>query len=399
MEPEKNNDILQKELERARAEISMLYEIGNAMRSTLHLDEILYIILTAVTSHAGLGFNRAMLFMVNEKENALEGRMGIGPQSGEEAYQIWMKIEVEQMGLDDLINTYKEFATRRDTPLDNLVKSLKIPLREDGGIIAMAALEGMPFEVTSNEARSKINDLTLQLLRVDHFICVPLKAKDKVIAVILADNFITKKPIAKEDVRLLTTFANHAGLAIENSRLYEQTLLLSHTDYLTRLWNHGYFQYLISEEVKKAQETKTLLSIIMLDIDNFKNYNDRLGHQAGDLILKEIGRLVKESSRKSDWPCRYGGEEFVIILPQTTRDEAYKLAERLRIKVELYSFPNEDVQPYKNITVSLGVAALPDDAANKDALIYKADMALLQAKQRGRNRTCLYSPELIPQKI
>ena len=396
MSEDKTNDVLKNELERTRAELSMLYEIGTAMRSTLNLDEILYIILTAVTSHAGLGFNRAMLFMVNEKEDTLEGRIGIGPQSGEEAYHIWKKIEMEQMDLNDFIEAYKGFAAKRDSPLDNLVKNIKVPLREGGGILSLTAIEGMPFAVNTNEARAKINDLTLQLLHVDHFIAVPLKARDKVIAVILADNFVTKKPITREDVRLLTMFANHAGLAIENSRLYEQTLLLSHTDYLTRLWNHGYFQYIINEEVKKAAESRQPLSLIMLDIDNFKNYNDKLGHQAGDTVLKEIGNIIRESLRKSDWPCRYGGEEFITILPQTSKDEAYKFAERLRVRIELHPFPKEEVQPYKNITVSLGVATFPDDATGKDDLIYKVDMAMLQAKNRGRNRSCFYSPELIP---
>ncbi|MCX5656658.1 MAG: sensor domain-containing diguanylate cyclase [Candidatus Omnitrophica bacterium] len=394
MDQEKYIDNTKQDLERARAEISMLYEISNAMRSTLNLDEILYIILTAVTSHAGLGFNRAMLFMVNEKGNALEGRMGIGPQSGEEAYHIWKKIEGEQMDLNDLIEAYKEFAAKRNTPLDNTIKDIKVPLREDGGIIALTAMEGKSFEVNTHETRVKINDLTLQFLHVDHFVSVPLKAKDKVIGVILADNFITKKPIAKDDVRMLNMFANHAGLAIENSRFYEQALRLSQTDYLTQLWNHGYFQHIIADEFKKATESKHHLSIIMLDIDNFKNYNDKLGHQYGDAVLREIGNIIKESLRKSDSPCRYGGEEFVIILPQTSKDEAYKFAERLRTKIEFYNFSKEEVQPYGKITVSSGVATYPEDASEKDELIYTADMALLQAKQRGRNRSCIYSPDL-----
>ncbi len=396
MAEEKTNDLLKQELERGRAELAMLYEIGNAMRSTLNLDEILYIILTAVTSHAGLGFNRAMLFMVNAKDNFLEGRMGIGPQSGEEAYHIWRKIEVEQMDLNDLIEEYKVFAAKRDSPLDNIVKNIKIPLREDGGILSLAVIEGMPFLVNTNEARAKINDLTLQLLHVDHFVAVPLKAKDRVIGLILADNFITKKPIVREDVRMLTMFANHAGLAIENSRLYEQTLLLSNTDYLTRLWNHGYFQNIINEEVKRATETKLPLSLIMLDIDNFKVYNDKLGHQAGDNVLREIGNILRESVRKSDWACRYGGEEFVIILPRTNKDESYKFAERLRAKIEIHPFANEEIQPFRKITVSLGVATFPEDATSKDDLIYKVDMAMLQAKNKGRNRSCVYSTDLIP---
>lgn len=393
-----NNDIevLKKEVEKAKAELSMLYEIGNAMHSTLNLDEILYIILTAVTAHTGLGFNRAMLFMVNEKENFLEGRMGIGPQSGEEAYQIWKRIEKEKMDLNDFIEAYKEFSTRADSPLNNLVKTIKIPLREDGGILALTILEGMPFLINNQEARAKINDAVLSLLKVDQFVTVPLKAKDKAIGVILADNFVTRKIITSEDVRLLSMFANQAGLAIEKSRLYEQTLILSNTDYLTRLWNHGYFQQLMDMEIKNSIENKTPISLIMLDIDNFKNYNDTFGHPAGDKVLQELGNIIKENIRRNDWACRYGGEEFAIILPQTNKDDTFKFAERLRTKIEQYRFPHlEDKQ---KITVSIGIATFPEDSSNKSDLIYKADMAMLEAKRRGKNRTCLYLPYLVSAK-
>ncbi|MCM8765756.1 MAG: sensor domain-containing diguanylate cyclase [Candidatus Omnitrophica bacterium] len=389
-------ELIKKELDKARAELSMLYEIGKAMHSTLNLDEILYIILTAVTAHTGLGFNRAMLFMVNEKENLLEGRMGIGPQSGEEAYQIWKKIETEKMDLNDFIEAYKEFSTQGGPPLNHQVKTIKIPLREDGGILALSVMEGMPFLINTPEARTKINDIALSILKVDQFVVVPLKAKEKSIGVILADNFVTKKTITNEDMRLLIMFANQAGLAIDNSRLYEQTLLLSNTDYLTRLWNHGYFQQLISEEIKKALENKTSLGLIMLDIDNFKNYNDTLGHQAGDKVLQQLGTIIRENIRRNDWACRYGGEEFAIILPQTNKEDTYKFAERLRIKLEQHPFPKEEIQPQQKITVSLGVANFPEDATHKDELIYKADMAMLEAKKRGRNRTCQYTSQLLP---
>ncbi|MFN7170802.1 MAG: diguanylate cyclase [Candidatus Omnitrophota bacterium] len=386
---------IKKELDKARAELSMLYEIGNAMHSTLNLDEILYIILTAVTAHTGLGFNRAMLFMVSEKENLLEGRMGIGPQSGEEAYQIWKKIETEKMDLNDFIEAYKEFSTQGGSALNNLVKTIKIPLREDGGLLAISVMEGMPFLINTPEARAKTNDIALSILKVEQFVVVPLKAKERTIGVILADNFVTKKPITPEDVRLLSMFANQAGLAIENSRLYEQTLLLSNTDYLTRLWNHGYFQQLISEEIKKALENKSSLGLIMLDIDNFKNYNDTLGHQAGDKVLQQLGMIIRDNIRKNDWACRYGGEEFAVILPQTNKEDTYKFAERLRIKIEQHKFPQEEIQPQQKITVSIGTANFPEDATHKDELIYKADITMLEAKKRGRNRTCQYSKQLI----
>jgi diguanylate cyclase (GGDEF)-like protein len=135
----------------------------------------------------------------------------------------------------------------------------------------------------------------------------------------------------------------------------------------------------------------------MLDIDNFKHYNDTLGHPMGDKVLQEFGRIIKENIRKNDWACRYGGEEFAIILPNTNKEETFKFAERLRLKIEQYKFPQEEIQPQQKITASIGIATFPDDASNKDELIYKADMAMLEAKKRGKNCTYQYSSNLIAQ--
>ena len=131
---------------------------------------------------------------------------------------------------------------------------------------------------------------------------------------------------------MLIMLANQAGLAIENSQLYEKTLVMPPTDSLTELWNHGYFQYLLRVKLESAKaQLRPLLSLIMLDIDDFKIYNDTLGHQAGDTDIKEdSAALFKNQSRKMDFVCRYGGEEFAIILPYTDKKEAYLIAERLR---------------------------------------------------------------------
>ena len=385
---EKKN--LQEMLDRIRAELSIFYEIGNAMRSTLNLEEILFIILTGVTSHVGLGFNRAMLFLVNEQENTLEGKMGIGPHSVEEAGFIWDRIASQQMSLEDLISAYT-FYKKGGSELDKAVRGIKIPLREDAGVLAMTVLEGMGLEITSDESRRKIaGDPVLQILRTEYFVTVPLKAKDKVVGVILADNLFTKKPIVKEDIRTLTMFANHAGLAIENSRLYEQTVYEANTDTLTRLWNHGYFQFLLTEELKKAYETKAPLSLVMFDIDNFKNYNDTMGHQMGDQILREVARLLKTTCDGKGSVARYGGEEFTVILPNLAKDPAYGIAEELRKSIEDFQFKRQEVQPTKNLTISAGLSTYPEDALDKERLIYLADMALYEAKRSGKNKVCVY---------
>lgn len=381
-----NNIDYKTELEKTKAELGMLYEISNAMRTTLKLDEILYIILTAVTSHVGLGFNRAMLFLVNEKENRLEGKMCIGPDTGEEANMIWRYIEDKKMTLEDLINAYNQFIQFEKEgrfKLNKTVKSIKIPLKEDAGILALTVLDGMPFEITTEAARDKTKDRISELLELEDFVTVPLKAKDKVIGIILADNRFTKEPITKDDIRILTMFANQAGLAIENSQLYEQTVVLSNSDSLTGLWNHGFFQYLLGEELKKMENIKRPLSLLMIDMDDFKLFNDEFGHQAGDSILKQVSRVLKDTSRKIDIVARYGGEEFSIILPETKKEEAFILAERLRQAVEHHPFP-------KPITISIGIAAYPEDAQTKEELILKADKVLFEAKRTGKNKTCVY---------
>jgi len=377
---------LKLELSRTRAELTILYEISNALRTTLQLDEILYIILTGVTAHVGLGFNRAMIFLVNEKEAVIEGKMGIGPDSGEEANRIWTKIQQEQMDLDDLIANFKVSKTMLESRFNQQVKSIRISLLDKKeNLLTLAARDGMLLHLTPESIKNYANDILVEILKTNELVIVPLKAKNKVNGIIVADNIYTHKPITKDDLRMLVMLSNEAGLAIENSQLYEQTLIKSHMDSLTGLWNHGYFQYLLNKEIQNAQEKNLPLSLIMLDIDNFKTYNDTLGHQAGDQILVEISKILRDYSRKIDWVCRYGGEEFAIILPQTPKKEALSIAEQLRKKVEEYPFIYEEVMPGKKITASCGIASFPEDGKTNSELIASADKYLYQAKKQGKN--------------
>ena len=381
--------VIKQELERTKTELGILYEISNAMHTTLKLDEILYIILTGVTAHAGLGFNRAVLFLVNEKEKIIEGKLGIGPETGEEANRIWTQIEGEKMNLDDLINAYKFSNGTLESGFNRQIQHLKISLQEkSGNLIAITVLEGMPLHLTKETIHKYQTDPLMKILKSEELIAVPLKSKEKVNGLILADNLITKKPITKDDIRMLIMLGNHAGLAIENSQLYEKTVLRTHTDSLSEIWNHGYFQYLLQAEMEKTRAQQTPLSLIMLDIDDFKIYNDALGHQAGDKILKELAQLLKNQSRKMDFVCRYGGEEFTVILPQTSKNEAFLIAERLRLDIEKHSFIYEEILPQKKLTASLGLATFPEDGQTPSQLIASSDKALYQAKHQGKNHTC-----------
>ncbi|MBN1794700.1 MAG: sensor domain-containing diguanylate cyclase [Candidatus Omnitrophica bacterium] len=385
MEHQQESLRLKSQLEKAKSELTMFAEITNAMRTTLKLDQVLFIILTAVTAHEGLGFNRAMLFFVKESEKVLEGVMGIGPRTGEEANMIWGEIEAKRMTLEDLINAYSASKKSNLTPFDQMVKTLKVPLSEEGGIIALTALEAIPFEITSHETRDRVSDPILNQLNIDHFVSVPLKARDRVVGVLVADNVITKKPITKDDLRILYMFANQAGLAIENSRLYERSLEMAKQDSLTGLWNHGHFQQFFGNALEHARHREGNLSLILLDIDDFKKFNDAHGHPVGDYILKETARLLLESARKTDFVARYGGEEFAIVLPGVKKDDAWEFAKRLQEKIKNHPFSVNGSGGPVSIAVSGGVSSYPFDGNTKDRLIESADKALYKAKHSGKN--------------
>ncbi|MDP2652711.1 MAG: sensor domain-containing diguanylate cyclase [Candidatus Omnitrophota bacterium] len=382
--------ILEEKLHRASQELNTLYEISCAMRTTLELDHILYIILTSVTAHTGLGFNRALLFLVNKKDRCLECRMAIGPESGEHADRIWKYLENSKQKLEDMIQTdnIEEIVGR--SGLYQSLKEFRLPLNSnDGSLMSRAYHQGVPIHIAPAQIGQFAHDPLIRVFPTNEVILIPLKAKDAVNGLIIADNLYTQKPIKEEDIKMFTMLANQAGLAIENSQLYEMVVQKSHTDSITLLWNHGFFQERLAEEVKDAQEKKLPLSLLIIDIDNFKQLNDTYGHQNGDMVLKEMAQILRNSSRTIDYVCRYGGEEFSVILVQTTKEQGFEVAERVRKNIESYRFahflPNADM----NVTVSIGLATFPEHAATKEDLIANADKAMYIAKFGGKNRTCL----------
>jgi diguanylate cyclase (GGDEF)-like protein len=163
---------------------------------------------------------------------------------------------------------------------------------------------------------------------------------------------------------------------------------LSRVDGLTELYNHKFFHQLLDSELERAQRYDRNMAVLMLDIDHFKVYNDAMGHPIGDLALEKIAWILKTAIRKCDYLARYGGEEFAMIVPETDKSVALRIAERLRKAVEDAEFEGESVMPTGRLTISIGVAAYPDDGPGKRDLISAADRALYQAKQSGRNRVC-----------
>ncbi len=183
-------------------------------------------------------------------------------------------------------------------------------------------------------------------------------------------------------------------LAIEYALLYERARQMAITDRLTGLYNFGYFLERLKEERLRAERYHRLLSLVILDIDHFKKYNDSNGHPAGNEVLKKIATILKQEAREVDIVARYGGEEMVVVLPETSRKRATELAERIRQRINETMFDRMQSQPLGKMTVSAGVATFPVDASNEEDLVKKADSSLYLAKSQGRNRIVAFEPPI-----
>lgn len=178
-------------------------------------------------------------------------------------------------------------------------------------------------------------------------------------------------------------------LAEANSRLAQ----LAVTDGLTQLYNHRHFHERLALEVERSIRNGLPLSLLMIDVDYFKHYNDHHGHPAGDEVLRQLARLMSDGRRANDFCARYGGEEFCVVLVDTAKFTAAKVAERMRERIAGHPFPHGHSQPGGMLSVSVGVACFPDDAGDAESLVRAADTALYTAKRAGRNRVFLAKPK------
>lgn len=181
----------------------------------------------------------------------------------------------------------------------------------------------------------------------------------------------------------------------------QQSLLsrLSIYDRLTGLYNYSYFTDRLHQEILRADRFETNLSLIMIDIDHFKNFNDTFGHTKGNLLLKKLAGIIRHQVRDIDIPARYGGEEFVIILPETKISSGRIVAERIRKTIEKTDFEGDREEPKVKKTISAGIACFPFHASNETELIVNADRALYEAKETGRNRVCIFTDILAKKTI
>lgn len=223
-------------------------------------------------------------------------------------------------------------------------------------------------------------------LRSGALLCVPLfsETQEPLGLILLA----RKKPnsFTQTETSLINSIATQVARVLDKILIYEHTRELSITDELTQIFNRRYFNQRFEREMQRAIRYERPLSIIMVDIDYFKTYNDTHGHLYGDVVLQKVAKILGSNLRKADIVARFGGEEFVVLLPEIDKSGAVQVAEKLRMAIESYNFPKAATQPAGRLTISLGVGVYPDDAVNAEDLLQIADRALYVAKENGRNR-------------
>ncbi len=337
--------VLNKERQRLTKELSALRLIISEINSTLELDKVLDLIIQKAIQVVKAERGSLMLFDYKKEE-------------------LYIKSSVRL--------SKKTVSTVRIAPGE--------------GIAGWVFKEGKPLLVKEGEKDPRFKKFENVDEELKSIISVPLKIKDQIIGVINIDNKRKFNIFNMDDLQLLSTFANQAAIAIQNAKLHQEIKQLAITDDLTGLYNFRYIKDRLEEEVKRAQRFKHLLALIMADIDHFKEFNDNYGHLAGNKVLQNIADILRSNIREVDIAARFGGEEFIIILPEANKKEAHKIAERIRIKVEDYNFINKKSHPNEKVTLSLGVTSCFQESVTPQGLIYKVDQALYQAKRRGRNR-------------
>jgi len=221
------------------------------------------------------------------------------------------------------------------------------------------------------------------------FVKLPIKTRGRVVGTLSVEGRSTEQDLADEDLELLGIFADTAAMALENAHLYHSMRELSVRDELTGLYNRRHLMGQFDAEWQDSERRGNPLSVLMIDIDHFKHLNDGNDHLVGDAALRKLATTLLRNTRGIDTVARFGGEEFVVLLPRTTNDTALRVAEKLRRLVERTEFPGEAAVPGASLTVSIGVAGRDISDTEYGQLIERADSALYQAKREGRNRVQL----------
>ena len=351
---EKNSVIERKSrtLEQLVRDLSLIYEIGQEVNSVVDLDKLYANITETLKKY--LSINECAILVFDERREELHVRAAFGFPEPDAVF--------------------------------------RTTFRPGEGITGLVAETGRKIYIrdTSREERF-LHYKGEKPVIPSSFLSVPLVYKGEVLGVI---NFAREGvgSFSYQDVRMMSLVAGQVSQALANARLYTRTRELSVRDELTGINNRRHFQQMLQMEWKRAVRFRRQLSLIMVDVDHFKEYNDTFGHLQGDGVLRSIGSLLKKNLREVDTVARFGGEEFVLLLPDTDKRGALVVAEKIRAVVSGHRFVTDEMRETRTITVSAGVATYPDDVGEMEDLIDQADIALYRAKELGRNRVESASP-------
>ena len=401
--------MLSRELDRLTRELSIYKSVTSAMLGTLDLEQILYVILSGITSAEGLGFNRAFLFLDDEAGRALRVVMALGPSTEAEAHKVWEEMADENLTLDELLPRYEAY--RQDEHAHRLTRWL------GGAVLPLDQLEALAASRVDLEQRDEVelipalarcladrasfasNSITLrylpphlgaQGLSFRNMALVPMAVGGRLLGAILADNIYSATPVDKDGLVLLDGLGDLAALAIDRARLHAKTVAMAEVDGLTGAYNRRYYEEELDRAMEACHRSGQPLSVVVFDLDHFKRTNDAYGHLVGDEVLKHVARTIMENVRRSDKLARYGGEEFVLLLRDMGPDRATRLARKL---CRLIRETPVTGTPVKQMTLSAGVATSPGDEP-PTSLFDRADRAMYHAKETGRDRVVTWTEEL-----
>ncbi|MFB3851768.1 MAG: sensor domain-containing diguanylate cyclase [Acidobacteriota bacterium] len=336
--------------------LSEILKISNLLKIHLSSHEILEEVAKGISE--SLGFQRVLISLYRKEDKVFE-RFA---QSGLE--EIWSKISEVKPPENNILRHFKE--------------EYKI-----GNCYFVRNVQPTAYTIVPNRKKSEGQDLW----QPDDALFVPLLTSDnKLLGVISVDEPKDSKIPSLETLNALEILANQAVHALESAEIHSEVKHHAVVDGLTNLYNHRYFQESLTKLLKQSIVMNSPFSILMMDLDNFKEINDTYGHLAGDAVLKSIGQTLIEVTRKNDVAARYGGEEFAVLLSGLDKNQAGMVAERIRSLVEKRVITDESVNVPLRVTISIGVAAFPEHAKEQRELLKIADIALYRAKQAGKNR-------------